>query len=607
MNYFIETISLIPKHLTPEMFKETEYLTTAETSFKGKHTNEGPSKYLMWCLAKEGKLFDKVIMLVTKECVEIPVQAVYGKTTCEYYVDSMKEYIKQLSVEFDSIKNRLDSNYGGNVDEYIHKVFKQVLIPSDPSEKESGEIAKAIIPNDEIIEGKIDMHLDFTGGSRVASLISLLLVRMLEAAGSKVKRIVYGNILDMPTRIVDLTESYEYLLEPIENIAKARLSDSSSDIIAEFKKFGLATDDDIKDASQIDQKKEEASRNLKKKSDDKIKLDEDELDKLSSKSSGVAGAIKKQNTEKAKASNVASPFTKLLAFNDEKLIVDFYEEVFGILYDLNVILCTVSEVSADKQKEMIKNTIKANDSYYIKYNKKGKEIAGVLQKTKKWIALLRDNPHYEPLKTLRSKSKITAKEYEYVSSMNYVKGLSETHTNAFAEYLIQSNTEVNCELPFDIFKEYARLQRIYFNCGFPFMCMGTNNNEMYPEIKDFYFEKVESLMASLSELHSKNRNLYTKRLNELLKNTTALEKEIPYMVEMSVWEANEEKFNSDADKKEFITTLCERIEKVRPYRNAISHKAANEYSDLSAQKSMAAQIREWLYEYENAFGSKQNI
>ena len=604
MNYFIETISLIPKNLTPETFKETEYLTPQGRIFKGKHTNEGPSKYLMWSLAKEGKLFDKVIMLVTKECVELPVQAVYGKTTCEYYVDSMKEYVKQLSDEFDLIKKQLDSNYGGSVDEYIRRAFKPVFIPSDPSEKESGEIAKAIIPNDEIIEDKIDMHLDFTGGSRVASLISLLLVRMLEAAGSKVKRIVYGNILDKPTRIVDLTESYDYLLEPIENIARAHLNDSSTDIIAEFKKFGLATDDDIRDASQIDLKNEEVSRNLKKQSEDKIKSDEEELDKLSSSSAGVAGVVKRKSTEKTKASNKKSPFTKLLGFSDEKLIVDFYEEVFGILYDLNVIICAVSGLTADKQKEAIKNAIKANDNYYIKYNKSGKECAGVLQKAKKWLALLRDNPHYEPLKTFKNKTKATAREYDYISSLPYVKGLSGTHTDIFADYLIQSSTEVNCESPIDAFKEYTRLQRIYFNCGFPFMCMGTNNSEMYPEIKDYYFEKVEDLMVSLSELRSENRVLYTDRLNELIENSAALEKEIPYMVEMSVWDVNETKFDSDDDKKEFITILCKRIEKVRPYRNAISHNAANEYSDLSAQKLMAAQIREWLYEYENAFGSK---
>lgn len=603
MNYFIETISLIKHDITSNDFFERNYSTPAGTSFKGKHTNEVPSKYLMWCLAKEGKLFDKVIMLVTKECVEDSVQ-ILDKTTYEYYIDSMKEYIKQLSTEFDSVKKLLDSNYNGSIDEYIRRTFKKVLVPAEPSGEESAAIAKTIFPNDEKIEENTGIHFDFTGGSRVVNLISLLLIRMLETAGARVKRVVYGNILGDKGKINDLTENYNGLLEHIEDLAKARLSDSSSDMITVFKKIGLATDDDINEASQIDSKKEEVSRNLKKKSDDKIKSDEEELDRLSSNSSGVAGAIKKQNTEKAKASNKASPFAKLLGFNDERLIVDFYEEVFGILYDLNVIFCTVSGESPDKQKEIIKNAIKANDNYYIKYNKKGKEIAGVLQKTKKWLGSLKDNSYYEPLKTLKSKSKITAGDYKYISTMTYVKGLAETHTNAFAEYLIQSNTEVGSELPIEIFKEYSRLQIIYFNCGFPFMCMGTNNSEMYPEIKDYYLEKVENLMMSLEELRSQNKNLYIKRLNELLENPSALEEEIPYMVEMSVWDVNKAKFDSDDDKKEFITILCKRIEKVRPYRNAISHKIANEYSELSAQKSMTSQIREWLREYENAFGNK---
>ena len=156
---------------------------------------------------------------------------------------------------------------------------------------------------------------------------------------------------------------------------------------------------------------------------------------------------------------------------------------------------------------------------------------------------------------MKSKSKITAGDYKYIiSTMTYVKGLAETHTNAFAEYLIQSNTEVDSELPVEIFKEYSRLQIIYFNCGFPFMCMGTNNSEMYPEIKDYYLEKVENLMMSLEELRSQNKSLYIKRLNELLKNPVALEEEIPYMVEMSVWDANKEKFNSWH--KNSITNNC---------------------------------------------------
>lgn len=299
----------------------------------------------------------------------------------------------------------------------------------------------------------------------------------------------------------------------------------------------------------------------------------------------------------------------MLGFNDERLIVDFYEEVFGILYDLNVIFCTVSNKSSDKRKELIKNAIKANDNYYNTKSiydweeKCYKEVAGVLQKAKIWLSSLKDNSDYEPLKTYRRGTQVTTRDYKD-SYLPYVKGLARKHTNVFAEYLKQSNTKINGELPVEIFKEYSRLQRIYFNCGFPFMCMGANNSEMYPEIKDYYLEKVENLMMSLDELRSQNKNLYINRLNELIENPSALEKEIPYMVEMSIWDVNKAKFDSDDDKKEFITILCRRIEKVRPYRNAISHKIANEYSELSAQKSMAGQIREWICEYEDAFVSK---
>lgn len=601
MDYFIETISLIRTDITSDEFEKsvTEYLTPEGISFKGKLTNEGSSKYLMWCLAKEGKLFDRVIMLVTKECVEVPVQAVDGKTTYEYYVASMKEYVKQLSCEFNSIKELLDRNYRGSIDEYVDRTFKRVLISPDPSKKEFGEIAKAIIPDDEKIKEKIDIHIDFTGGSRVASLISLFITRILEAAGSKVKRIVYGSKIDELTRIIDLTKSYDSLLESIEEIANAHMRNSGADILAVFKKLGLATDGDITEAAQIDQINEEISRDLKKKNPDEIKDKKDKLDSLSLNSSGAAGAVKLQYTQKAEENINTSPFIKLKGFNDKKLILNFYEEVFGIFYDLNVFLCNSPGLSAEKQKDLIKNSVRANDNYY----------KGVLQKVKKWLDQL-SKPHYsktqskqyyyKPQETFEYKTKITAKEYASVASQKYVTALSEKHSDIFKAYFTQSNTVAESVSP----KEHARLQRIYFNCGFPFMCMGVglNSSEPYPEITDYYLKKVERLFSSLEELRSNNIKRYVERLNKLLKSPAALEAEIPYMIKTSVWEANGDKFNSDDDKKEFIKTLCDRIEKVRPYRNAISHKLDNEYSKLSAQKAMTAEIRKWLDEYENTYG-----
>ena len=49
--------------------------------------------------------------------------------------------------------------------------------------------------------------MDFTGGSRVVAMMSIIILRWLESGGASVKRIVYGDYNSTPKKITDITSS----------------------------------------------------------------------------------------------------------------------------------------------------------------------------------------------------------------------------------------------------------------------------------------------------------------------------------------------------------------------------------------------------------------
>ena len=83
MNILIGALSKINSNLTPETFKSITYRSDIG-EIEGRQTNEAPTKYLTHkALSESGELFEKIIILVTDECLDEKINAVNGKTTYE--------------------------------------------------------------------------------------------------------------------------------------------------------------------------------------------------------------------------------------------------------------------------------------------------------------------------------------------------------------------------------------------------------------------------------------------------------------------------------------------------------------------------------------------
>ncbi len=628
MNCFIETLSFLSTNLDVNKFSEKSFSTPKENLIiRGKQTNEAPSKYLMWCLANEGKLFDKTTILVTEECIgeKYRIPGLNNRTTYEYYLDEMKSYLCDLAEEFSEIKDILRQKYNGSIDYYIANTFDCVLVPSNPTEKESKSIVESVVFDNESDKEKIRLSLDFTGGSRVASLIALLLVRILEITNAELDKVVYANILTEPFEIVDLSDSYN-LLKRVENIAKAKSVGSNQELIKELKIMDLVTEKDVAKAEVLDVKSEKAARNLKKLSEENQKKQENELAELTKNTKGIAKIAFNDGVEQVKASNRASAFKKLIQKNgkdktSQEIVVDFHEEIFGILWDLDVITFgNNNSKKAPWQLQEIKNAIKANDVYFLKYikykDRKKRELVteecGVIAVVKKWLKNLDSNDICKPMDNMNYYLKIEneneyGKVYRYKREKYLRGGISAERTEDFLRYLDEKSIEVKGDTEEQRFRELVRLQRVYYNCGFPFMCMSANftNDKDYPEIMNYYLKKTELLMQELQEFYETDKKAYKEKLSELINNDAAIEEYIPYMVEMPLWTVNSKKFPTREEGQAFIKTLCARIEKVRLYRNAIAHKLDNNYSDSARIRTMADEIKGWVAEYDKMFTQKE--
>ena len=146
------------------------------------------------------------------------------------------------------------------------------------------------------------------------------------------------------------------------------------------------------------------------------------------------------------------------------------------------------------------------------------------------------------------------------------------------------------------------IQRVYYNYGFSFMCtsVGGGSLNTYPEIMEYYMQTVHQFIKKLDDNQKNSQEEYLAVLNQYSKNDKLLEEELPYLFNTKSWLLNEERFNNE-EAKEFLKTLQERIEKVRPYRNAITHNLDNEYSLSDTKNAICSEIRLWLDEYAELF------
>ncbi len=249
MDFLITTLSLI----NPKNFKEgkyfypkrirkengsIEYVTTNKEHIMGKFTNEAPTKYLLNRKWEETyTFFDKVIILGTKECDETNIRKKFKDdkkeerdrsaasddekkkaeeeaereaekypdcTTREYYERMTRDHIwylitekasaEEIREEAEIFKKYGDSSFFSFIDVDALD-YGQILTEIQKLLAEEGD-------------EKTNFYMDFTGGTRVTSLMAMMLCRWMEVNGCKMACVVYSDINNEPNTIRDVTNEY---------------------------------------------------------------------------------------------------------------------------------------------------------------------------------------------------------------------------------------------------------------------------------------------------------------------------------------------------------------------------------------------------------------
>lgn len=264
MDCLITTLSLITarnfremKYTYPLRQRNSEgdldYETDPDKYISGMFTNEAPAKYLLSKKLEETySLFDKIIILGTNECENDKIGDIFekgiataddktrllenkknaagflGMTTQEYYEYVIRKHIKTLHAG-DLSKIFAEKDKKGEAFIFLN------VDSLDKSELLTG-IQKAL-DEDEYA----NIYLDYTGGTRVSSLIALMLCRWLEVKNYKLSCVVYSDITKDSNKVRDITDIYGMFNAIIahDKVYDPELSHVRSENQNESVKYGL--------------------------------------------------------------------------------------------------------------------------------------------------------------------------------------------------------------------------------------------------------------------------------------------------------------------------------------------------------------------------------
>ena len=614
MNTFIETLSLM-KRLPPlREFRLASpgMLPTGSESqrFSGQQTNEPQTKYYIWKLAQAGQLLDRIIVIVSGECMNDRIPELGDRTSYEFYHDAILQYLDSLRTENAFFASQLSEQFGGNAATYLDAVLKPIMIPERMESAEWRSIVDLICEKKE--SDRLKLYFDFTGGSRVANLISLLLLRVIEESkDASVCQVIYSDLQDPnDPKLVDCTNNYS-ILTSLERIAVASTGEEKvTKIVDELIRMGLEDEKAREGTEEADAVRNKAKSAIRKEEKEEAGKAAAAVSKNNSGSNGLAAGFINQASEEAKKDIKKSVFTSLVQRRDEALIKDFHEEIMGPLLDVNV-LCFHEKNCKKSPKDRLKELIKANSDYaescwtWWENNPKTGEServtysVGVYPQLRRCLEALAMDSSLSPTTVLRQLSDVMRADYRNAVEHRFYRyspsGFSLRNTKNFVDYLQAQDFD---KTKFS-YVDLTKIQSVYYNLGFPFVC--STYSELLWDISNYYMREAEAFVDRLEKLRNSDPESYKKRLNTLLTEPGQLESEVHFMVRMRQWSVNEKRLLSKPEREAFLKTLCERIEKVRPYRNAFSHNSNNPFRDPAAQKAIAKEIRTWLKEYEERF------
>lgn len=600
MERMIASLSLVTGRLPQEKQYRlgSDSLSSTERKnplFSGRQTNEAPIKYFFWSLVQKERLFDKIVLLVSRPCLEENSVEPEGLTTFDYFTRTLSSYLQELASESTWLQERLERDYGCSADVYCRSVLCPVMVPERMEPDEWVDIIEAINGSDSASE-PIDLYFDLTGGSRLASMISLLLLRIMEQQDAHVRSVIYGDIQnpDDP-KLVDCTPSYE-ILSSIEEIAAAEATgkDRMARIMEELLKYKLVRPEDVERGKQTDLRLEKSENDLHLIGEEER---ERQMSDLESREPEPRSQTQRRLFEKGKRdlqkSLEKTPFQKLQEKDTKELISSFYEEIFLVFLEYGLL---ETDYSGKDKEQSVKDELKANDQYYSTsyYDKKQQKERkkGVISQVRIWLECLQRNPVYRPLKHYERSLRIDLDCYS--GQGRKWTSINEGMNFLFVSYIRASGIETERIS----FERIPAWELTFFSFGFPFMCVKPNGGWAYPKIREAYLRQTRALMERLDALYDSDHTAYQLELKRLLEEQGALEAEIPYLLETGKISLARDSFSGEEEANLFVKTLLARLEETRPFRNAIAHKLQNKFSNPEVQVEIAQKIRTWLREYE---------
>lgn len=210
-------ITFLSKFIKTDIeIQEVEYSSDIGLQ-KGILSNEAATKYFIEYLAKEGDSLDKIIYIATNE-VQQDVHSKYKKTAEEFFKEKIikfaKDYKSTENIEFIPINYDLDSK---KLNSTISRIVDEIKIDDN-------------------------IYIDTTGGTRDVAYMLILICKILEYKGNKIKNVIYSEYKNNNSRIKKIKDIYD-LFELISGVNEFISFGSSKTLI---NSFSNTCDKDIK-------------------------------------------------------------------------------------------------------------------------------------------------------------------------------------------------------------------------------------------------------------------------------------------------------------------------------------------------------------------------
>ena len=452
-----------------------------------------------------------------------------------------------------------------------------------------------------------DIYLDITGGTRITSLVSLLISQWYkQKKQANVKKVLYSSIMDdKVAAVIDWTENFELF-----DIADSKTKLKNVSILSNY--VGNAFS---KDEWNLLNKYINESCNTQ--SDDEIENRVTVLEAFRNRIyddhsiESIETLIRIDDAIDNYSSTQIQNLKKLDIDNPGEYIEKFYGHIYNTLEKKDVLKVKVNEsvsgiVDEKYNKLTMKEALSTNELYYARYNKKNQLNGGVIFFVSKMVRFL--NVNKDPKAYWNQIRNIDNKYYERWNEPSYtLRGANSVLNKYFLDGLNSPNHKIRKSKQFNVennILEYEGYRNLYFNYGFPFACIG-DKNHIFEDVRDYYIKEVGMFIDEIREFYDSNKEAYE---NELDYYCDPKDGEARLMKKIKIYKgpecviANIDKFESEDEAKEFITSFNKLMEKVRNVRNAHAHPeqpSLDKYRTDEVIQKIAEEIKIWIEDHRN--------